>query len=252
MGSIYIHDEATRQLVYQGPEVEEVARLMAELSAWLADASDDPVLVRAAMAHLNLVMIHPFRDGNGRMARCLQTLVFARDGILPPVFSSIEEYLGHNTQAYYDVLAQVGRGSWQPGNDARPWLRFVLTAHLRQARTLLRRTTEIERLYGELDQLIATHGLHERTIEALFDAASGWRVRNVVYRELVRRNHGLDLSDPTASRDLRQLSERGLLTPMGEKRGRYYVAGESLRRIRNEQVHGRAPRDDTDPFASRG
>jgi len=51
---------------------------------------------------------------------------------------SVEEYLGRNTQAYYDVLGEVGRGSWHPENDARPWIRFNLTAHLRQARTMLR------------------------------------------------------------------------------------------------------------------
>ena len=79
-------------------------------------------MIRAAMAHLNLVMIHPFRDGNGRMARCLQTLVLAREGILSPEFSSIEEYLGRNTQAYYDVLADAGAGHWQPERDARPWV----------------------------------------------------------------------------------------------------------------------------------
>ena len=41
-------------------------------------------MTRAAMGHLNLVMIHPFSDGNGRMARALQTLVLAREGILAP------------------------------------------------------------------------------------------------------------------------------------------------------------------------
>ena len=53
------------------------------------------------MAHLNLVMIHPFEDGNGRMSRALQSLVLARDHIVAPEFASIEEYLGRNTPAYY-------------------------------------------------------------------------------------------------------------------------------------------------------
>jgi Fic family protein len=75
------------------------------------------------MAHLNLVMIHPFRDGNGRMARCLQSLVLAREGVLSPVFMSVEEYLGRNTQGYHDVLAEVGGGSWQPQRDATIGLR---------------------------------------------------------------------------------------------------------------------------------
>ena len=73
----------------------------------------DPV-VRSAMAHLNLVMVHPFRDGNGRMARALATSVLARSGIGEPEFSSIEEWLGHNTDDYYAVLAHTGHGHWEP------------------------------------------------------------------------------------------------------------------------------------------
>ena len=71
--------------------------------------TDAHPLVAAAMAHLNLVLVHPFSDGNGRMARCLQTFVLARDGLLAPEFSSIEEYLGRNTSAYYAVLAEAQR-----------------------------------------------------------------------------------------------------------------------------------------------
>lgn len=68
-------------------------------------------------------MIHPFRDGNARMARALQTLVLARDAVVEPTFSSIEEWLGNNTEDYYRVLAATGEGSWQPENDTRTWLK---------------------------------------------------------------------------------------------------------------------------------
>lgn len=49
------------------------------------DRLSETRLIRAAMAHLNLVMIHLFSDGTGRMARCLQTLVLARGGVLAQV-----------------------------------------------------------------------------------------------------------------------------------------------------------------------
>jgi Fic family protein len=118
-GVIYVRNEGTGEVVYEGPDAEDVPSLVGELVHYLNEsATEHDRLVRAGMAHLNLVMIHPFRDGNGRMARCLQSLVLARAGVLAPVFISIEEYLGRNTQAYYDVLGQVGLGSWRPDCDA--------------------------------------------------------------------------------------------------------------------------------------
>ena len=127
-GEMFVVRQTTGEQVYEGPDADDVPRLVAATIEEL-ETTEGPVLARAAMAHLNLVMVHPFRDGNGRMARALQTLVLAREQIMAPVFSSIEEYLGRNTDAYYDVLGQVGRGRWNPHHDARPWVRYCLTAH---------------------------------------------------------------------------------------------------------------------------
>src|SRR5262249_1158202 len=139
--------------VYDAPSVTLVPGLVKELIAYLQSPLDsDHMLIKAAMAHLNLVMIHPFSDGNGRMSRCLQSLVLATGlEILDPTFSSIEEYLGHNTRSYYKVLAEVGESSWRPNNDTRPWIRFNLTAHYQQAETLVRRTRVISRLWDHLE-----------------------------------------------------------------------------------------------------
>ena len=177
------------------------------------------------MAHLNLAMIHPFRDGNGRMARVLQTLVLTREGMLEPAFASIEEYLGRNTEAYYAVLSEVGGGAWQPNRDARAWVRFALTAHYRQARTLLRRADEAERRSDALDQELARRRLPERCFGALWDAAVGFRVRNATYREFA------DVSHVVAGRDLKALSDAGLLVALGQARGRYYVASDHLKAL---------------------
>lgn len=247
-GAVYVRKDETGQIVYEGPDVDRVPALMEELPAQLNGPCGDPA-IKAAMAHLNLVMIHPFRDGNGRMARCLQSLVLARGGVLAPVFMSIEEYLGRNTQMYYDVLAEVGRGSWQPENDVRPWVRFTLTAHLRQAQTMLRRIQETERLWVRIEDLIRGSGLPERVIPVLFDAASGLRVRNATYRASLEDSGEDAVSEQTASRDLQRLVEAGLLRPAGEKRARSYSGSAGLLGIRRDIMAGRHPRDDSDPFA---
>lgn len=241
-GPIFVHDDEQQERVYVGPDAELVPSLIEELLVFLNENHEMPGVIKAAMAHLNLVMIHPFSDGNGRMARCLQTMVLARSGVLAAPFSSIEEYLGRNTRAYYDVLAEVGGGTWKPERDARPWLRFCLTAHYRQATTLLIRTREIGRLWDALEEELASKSLPSRTILALSDAAMGLRVRNATYRPIA------DITENLASKDLKTLVANDLLIPRGEKRGRFYVASDSLNAIRTKT---RETRQIEDPFAEK-
>ncbi|MEO8630101.1 MAG: Fic family protein [Betaproteobacteria bacterium] len=240
-GPIFVRNEQTGKRVYEGPDAELVPQLIRELVLQLDSDPSTPFMVRAAMCHLNLVMIHPFSDGNGRMARCLQTLVLAREGIIDPWFSSIEEYLGRNTQSYYDVLALTGKGLWSPQNDARAWIHFCLTAHYRQAKTLLRRSKEMQRIWNELEEELKRLSLPSRSVLALSDAALGYRVRNATYRSAA------EISEALASRDLKTLVDAGLLVPDGEKRGRAYVASDRIKEIRQRT---REPRQDEDPVFS--
>jgi Fic family protein len=254
-GSIYVYDEEEGRQVYEGPPHDRVPALIEEMVEGLdfsSEASDVPVLVRGAMAHLNLVMIHPFKDGNGRMARCLQTYVLAREKIMAPVFSSIEEYLGTkaNTRSYYDVLAEVGGGSWHPENNARPWVRFCLTAHFRQARTVLRRIERAEKLWAVVTDLAEKLRLPERCTGPLCEAAVGRRVRRASYVANVEVTFGETVPNLTASRDLKSLVSAGLFDPVGDTRGRYYLATETLKRewakIRDASAPSRA---EEDPFS---
>lgn len=246
-GAVFVYGSDSGEVVYEGAPVDSVPALVGELVDELNIDNDSPGMIRGAMSHLNLVMIHPFRDGNGRMARALQSLVLAREGFLSPVFVSIEEYLGRNTQAYYDILAEVGQGSWNPQNDARPWIRFSLTAHLRQARTMLRRVRESERLWTELEKIAGQEGLVDRVVAVMFDAAIGLRVRNNTYRAAVADVD--EISDATASRDLGKLVDANLLQPHGEKRGRYYSRSPRLAAVWQAIIESRDPKDDRDPFA---
>jgi Fic family protein len=239
-GPIWVQNDDTGEVVYEGPENDAVPGLVDLLVAELEQDADEPAVVRAAMAHLNLVMIHPFRDGNGRMARCLQTLVLAREGIFAPEFASIEEYLGRNTQAYYQVLRDVGRGQWNPHHDALPWIRFCLQAHYVQAASILRRVRESEWLWGELEERVRRSSLPGRAIEAMYDVTLGLRVRNASYRSATEAA-GEQISNETATRDLRVMVEAGLLTKHGAKRGTYYTADDDLIGLRLRMRRDRKP-----------
>ena len=240
--AIYVHDDVSDTNVYEGPDPKWVAPLVQELVAELSAPSDVDPLIQAAMAHLNLVMIHPFRDGNGRMARALQTLVLSRGGISEPAFSSIEEWLGHNTDDYYRALTHTGHGAWQPQRDASLWIKFNLRAHHMQAQTLNRRLTEANDTWIALDELSQTHSLPERTTAELCDATMGFRIRRASY---VKR---AGIEERTASRDLARLVELELLRGVGQTKGRHYVAGPTLRNVRADVVNSRRPIIDPYPW----
>ncbi len=240
-GPIYVRDEATGEAVYEGSDWQQVADLMDALAESLeSDRETDPV-VKAALAHLNLVMVHPFRDGNGRMARAVQTLVLARESIVAPQFASIEEWLDANTQIYYAVLAATGAGGWHPERDTSLLVKFTLRAHHMQAQTVRRRVEVTQHLWTTLEDVVAEEGLPPRTAHALLDAALGLRVRRPGYARLA------DVEERTASRDLRLLVDRGLLQAVGQTRGRVYVAGEGLRAPAARAQAQTAPLEDPYP-----
>lgn len=247
-GPIWVRNDATGEVVYEAPPSAEVPGLIDELVDQLSSDHTAPAMVRAAMAHLNLAMIHPFRDGNGRMSRCLQTLVLTRDQILAADLCSIEEYLGRNTGAYYDILGKVGLGRWHPDNDARPWMRFCLQAHYVQALSVLRRIRESEQIWNACEELVSAHRLPARTVGGLFDAALGLRIRNSSYRTHLRLGAGVEISNQVATTDLREMVKSGLLLQQGYKRGTFYKAGEQLAGIRNRMLQARDPIDTSSLF----
>jgi Fic family protein len=230
LGPIFVRDDLLKKMVYEAPGRELLEPLMAEFINELNVSSVDqsiPDVVKGAMAHLNFVMIHPFADGNGRMARCLQTMVLSRQGIVEPQFSSVEEYLGRETRSYYDILGKVGEGKWNPRNDAHPWIRYMLKAHFVQASLLVWRMKLLGRLWGEVESLLDELSLPERMINPLVDAASGYKVRNSLYRKTA------EISENLASRDLKTLVDNGLLKALGENRGRYYSASPKLQELQD-------------------
>jgi len=209
---------------YEGPSSRMAPGLVRELMTSLNESDEaTPLLVRAAMAHLNLLMIHPFKDGNGRMSRALQTLVLGRDGTLDPRFSSIEEYLGYNTPSYYQVLADVGGSRWNPERDARSWIRFVIAAHHFQAHRMAWRVKEADRVWESISRMRSEAGLDERNMGSMYNAAVGYRVRRSDHIDYA------DVSERVATSDLRKLVDSGFLEAVGERRGRYYVASARLR-----------------------
>jgi Fic family protein len=196
---------------------------MDEVVDWLEHGDlDAHVAVRAAMAHLHVVSVHPFRDGNGRISRIVQSLVLARQGLLAPEFSSIEEYLGRNTEGYYKALQRVQGGSYRPDRDAAPWVRFCVAAHIEQARVRLAQIAAAGTRWAALEALAGQHSWPDRMVialeQSLFDG-----VERAAYASEA------EISLATASSDLRRLVDAGLLVQRGRTRSTRYLAADTLR-----------------------
>ncbi len=209
-------------LEYRGPAGDDVIDLMDEVVAWLDD--EDPgvdIVVKAAMAHLNVISVHPFRDGNGRISRIVQSLVLARGGLGSPEFFSIEEYLGGHTQEYYAALRQTQGGSYQPDRDATGWVAFCLEAHLVQARQRLGQIERAAARWQLMEDLAERRGWPDRMVIGLEQSLAGGTDRS-------RYSEEAEVSAATASADLRRLLDAGLIEKRGRARSITYVAGDKL------------------------
>lgn len=216
---------ADGSLEYEGPDGEQVVALMDEVLDWLAGGDlEVDIVIRAAMAHLHVVSVHPFRDGNGRVARIVQSLVLAREGLVAPEFFSIEEYLGSHTHEYYAALREAQRGSYRPERDASGWVSFCVDAHLAQARQRLAQIEAAAARWAHLEELVEGRNWPERLVIALEQSLVGGTERG-------RYGEEAGVSPATASADFRRLLDARLVEQRGRGRSSRYLASERLREV---------------------
>lgn len=110
------------RLHYEAPPALKVATEMETFFAWFnASPTADPV-IKAALAHLWFVTIHPFEDGNGRIARAIADLALARSERSAQRFYSMSAQIRAERSAYYDQLERIQRGS----TDVTAWILWFL------------------------------------------------------------------------------------------------------------------------------
>jgi Fic family protein len=96
---------------------------MSAFLVWANDTSDTTdVVLRAALAHLWFVTIHPFADGNGRMARAIADWALARSERSPQRFYSMSAQTGQERNDYYGILERMQKGPL----DVTPWMEWFL------------------------------------------------------------------------------------------------------------------------------
>lgn len=202
---------------YRPPDQGDVPALMSAFGEWLQRADDVHPVLRAGLAHIEFVAIHPFWDGNGRTGRGLAALVLQRSPYHFRKLLSFEEVMARNVKEYFTQIEMALGREYAAGYDATRWLEYFAGVVLEQAEALVDLLTEWQRQFERMHQLGDSRGLSFRQVEALIYAASAGKMTRQDYMEIS------NVSAETASRDLAKLLRLGLVTAHGNTRSRYYV-----------------------------
>ena len=126
-GQNVIKDSGTSTIVYMPPEAKDVSGLMRNLIAWVKENDELPTPIVAAIAHYQFATIHPYYDGNGRIARLLTTLILHLGGYDLKGLYSLEEYYAKNLLAYYRAISVGPSHNYYLGraeSDITNWIEY--------------------------------------------------------------------------------------------------------------------------------
>ena len=198
MGRERVHFEAP-------PPADRLEPEMGRFLAWANSTSGEPALIKAGLAHLWFVTLHPFDDGNGRMARAIGDLFLARSDGSPQRFYSLSAQIQRERKAYYDILERTQKASL----DVTEWLAwFLATLHraVDQAQHTLNAVLAKTRFW----QRWAVPGavpLNERQVKMLNRLLDGFegKLTSSKWAAIAK------CSPDTALRDITDLLARGIL-----------------------------------------
>jgi len=187
---------------YEAPPSEDIPRQMQMFLDWFnSEHTTDPVL-KAAVAHLWFVNIHPFEDGNGRLTRTLTDMLLARADGSPKRYYSMSAAILNDKKNYYDILEYIGKH----GLDITQWLLWFLQTLGNAIETANDKTRRVVRksLFWQEKHNTALNERQIKVINRLWDGFEG-KLNTSKWAKLTKT------STATALRDIQDLVEKGIL-----------------------------------------
>jgi Fic family protein len=212
---------------YEAPEAVRLPGEMKAFLRWFNSKPDVDPVVKAALAHFWFVTIHPFEDGNGRIARAIADMALAQSDGSAQRFYSMSAQIEAERKDYYRVLEQ----SQKSDLDVTPWLVWFVDC-LDRSLDLAGETLSAVLLKARVWQRVGSGRVNDRqrkVINRLLDGFEG-KLTSSKYAKLTR------CSSDTALRDIRELLDRGVLlrNPGGGRSVSYRLADPE-----NDQPSGR-------------
>ncbi|MBO7083122.1 MAG: Fic family protein [Bacteroidales bacterium] len=187
---------------YEAPPSDDVPRQMQLFLQWFnSEPATDPVL-KAAIAHLWFVNIHPFDDGNGRLTRTLTDMLLARADGSPRRFYSMSSAILRDRNNYYDLLEYMGKH----GLDITRWLLWFLQTMENAIDTATEKTQRVIRksLFWQEHHTVVLNERQIKVINRLWDGFEG-KLNTSKWAKMTKT------SSATALRDIQDLVDKGIL-----------------------------------------
>ena len=193
---------------FEAPHADRLPSEMAHFLDWLNADSEVPPLLKAGLGHLWFVTLHPFDDGNGRIARAVGDLLLARADGTPQRFYSLSAQIQRDRKAYYEILERTQKGDM----DVTDWLVWFLES-LHRALDQAHQTLDVVLTKARFWQRWAAAPLNERQAKVLNRLLDGFDGKLTSSKWAAISKCSAD----TALRDINELLARGMLrkTPGG-------------------------------------
>jgi Fic family protein len=210
------------QVIFTTPPSGDVAELMRRLVDWLSAHAALPPPMLAGLAHLELVAIHPFNDGNGRVARAVSRFLLVRGGYALDGMVSLDAHLDIHRSDYFAAIRASLGPAYRSGYDATGFLGFFLGAITGAADHVLTRLRALGEVQITVRRDVVEGRLPPPMLDALVYAFINRSLRAGEYQLLTGR------TAPTTTRDLTTAARLGYLIPEGATRDRWYRLGPRL------------------------
>jgi Fic family protein len=192
---------------YEAPPGERVEMEMKRfLSWWETSRGKDEGLLRSGLAHFYFVTIHPFEDGNGRIARVLTDMALAQDEKLSTRYYSLSSQIMQEREDYYNALERCQKGQ----GDVTPWLAWFLACHRRavEGSKKLMANVLAKTEFWQRHSAVAMSSHQRKVMNRLLDAGPGGFEGGLTTRKYVSMTK---VSRATAFREISDLLHKGIL-----------------------------------------